>query len=170
MPCGPNCLALVHSCYFPPQPHLILRKVLWLSTTSVNRHNLSSLNLSTVSRTAGSESFHFECLSKCNISFPIICSFTFPLREGCGMLALFIPLRGCGAYWGKIQFYSWAKARVHPEWVASSLQDPYWCILFKDTSTCPTPGELGIWTIDLPITGPPVVTTNSKKGGKTDKG
>ena len=28
------------------------------------------------------------------------------------MLLLFIPLRGCGAYWGQIQFYSWAKARL----------------------------------------------------------
>ena len=47
-------------------------------------------------------------------------------HEGCGMLPLFISLRGCRAYWGQIQLYSWAKARVHPEWVASSLQDPYW--------------------------------------------
>ena len=54
-------------------------------------------------------------------------SFSFPLfREGCGMLPLFIPLGFCGAYWGHIQFNSWAKARVQPEWVASSLQDPYW--------------------------------------------
>ena len=38
----------------------------------------------------------------------------------------YLTPRGCAAYWGQIQFYSWAKARVHPEWVASSLQDPYW--------------------------------------------
>ena len=47
-------------------------------------------------------------------------------HEGYGMLPLFISLRGCGAYWGQIHLYSWAKARVYPEWVASSLQDPYW--------------------------------------------
>ena len=38
----------------------------------------------------------------------------------------FLSLSDCGSYWGQIQFYSWVKARVHPEWVASSLQDPYW--------------------------------------------
>lgn len=32
----------VHSYYFPPQSHLVPRKVFWLSTTSVNRHNCSS--------------------------------------------------------------------------------------------------------------------------------
>ena len=111
--------------------------------------------------------------------------FFFPLfHEGCGMLPLFIPLRGCGAYWGQIQFYSWAKA--HPEWVTSSLQDPYWwqwlphrvptahqeqfwgsvsCsrILWhvaQSSSVPGTPGEPGIWTSDLPITGPPALPTD----------
>ena len=48
--------------------------------------------------------------------------FRFVFREGRRMLLL----RGCGAYCSQMQFYSWANARVHPEWVASSLQDPYW--------------------------------------------
>ena len=43
-----------------------------------------------------------------------------------GMLLLFIPLRGCGVTGAKSSFTQWAKARVHPEWVASSLQDLYW--------------------------------------------
>ena len=38
--------------------------------------------------------------------------FLFPLFRS---IAAFIPLRGCGA-----------KAKVQPEWVASSSQDPYW--------------------------------------------
>ena len=78
---------------------------------------------------AKEESFvlkYFFGSTQCFVSFRFI-SFSFLLFcEGCGMLPLFIPLKGCGAYWGQIQFHSWVKARVHPEWVASSLQDPYW--------------------------------------------
>ena len=54
-------------------------------------------------------------------------SVLFPLNPwGSRVVAAFFPLRGCGAYWGQIQFTHWAKARVHPGWLASSSQDPYW--------------------------------------------
>ena len=96
-------------------------------------------------------------------------------HEGCRMLPLFIPLRGCGAYWGQIQLYSWAKARVHPKWVASSLQDPYWwqwlphctsgailgfSILLKELACCSVPpqGSQG-FEPDLPTTGLPALPT-----------
>ena len=98
-----------------------------------------------------------------------------------GCCRFFIPLRGCGAYWGQIQLYSWAKARVHPEWVASSLQDPYWWQWlphkvptahqeqFWGSVSCSRilrhvaqshPRGAGIRTSDLPITGPPALLSH----------
>ena len=38
---------------------------------------------------------------------------------------MFYPPSFRGGYLGQIQWL-WAKARAHPEWVASSLQDPCW--------------------------------------------
>ena len=91
------------------------------------------------------------------------------------------PPKGLRGLLGPNQNFSqWAQARVHPGWVASSSQDPYWwqwlppqganctseatlgfSILLKDTSTCSSvpPWGAGIRISDLLITSQPALPT-----------
>lgn len=59
-----------------------------------------------------------------------------PVREGRGMLLLFFPLRGCGAYWGQIQFSQWVKAGVHRGRVTSSPQEVVPVVVNYGSSHC----------------------------------
>ena len=97
-------------------------------------------------------------------------------RKGCGDVTAFLSSskkedKNAGGYWGQVQLRIWAKARIDPGWVVSSLQGPYWwqrlprkvptahleqfwgsvsCSRLKDTSTCNSVPPWGSWDYQWP--------------------